>query len=108
VLWRQRLEAYINDTSHEALDAEIVGVDGHCALGEWLHGEGGEQFSDHPKFSELQQAHACFHKYAGEVIRCKDNGDSHKARELLKGDYSICSQKVKMNLARLSVATTGD
>ena len=103
VLWRLRLEAYVNGTGEERLDADTVGCDNHCALGEWLYGTGGKHFGNHPKFPELQTAHACFHKYAGEVIRCADSGDNNKALELLNGDYAACSQKVKMNLARLGL-----
>ena len=103
VLWRLRLEEYVNGTGIEQLDASVVGCDNHCSLGEWIYGSGGKYYGNHPKFPELQAAHACFHKYAGEVIRNADSGDNDKARELLKGDYATCSQKVKMNLARLGL-----
>ncbi len=103
VLWRGRLEAYINGTGSEKLDADLVSRDSHCALGEWIEGAGGKHFSNHPKFPELIKAHTCFHKRAGEVIRTNDNGDKNKAKELLKGEYAKCSQKVKNNLAKLGI-----
>jgi len=105
VLWRLRLEAYINGTGDEKLNAELVGHDHHCPLGKWLHGAGGKHFGSHPQFPELQKAHACFHQQAGEVIRYADTGDSDKARELLRGNYAACSQKVKANLAKLGLET---
>jgi len=108
VLWRNRLEAYVEGSREEKLNADIVGCDDHCALGEWLYGSGGRYFSSHPKFSELQKAHECFHRCAGEVIRCADSGDNGKARKLLSGDYATCSQKVKMNLARLGLDAKKD
>lgn len=106
-VWRLRLEAYVNGTGSEALDADIVACDNHCSLGEWIYGSGGKHFGLHPKFPELQSAHACFHKWAGEVIRCADSGDNNKARELLNGDYAACSQKVKTNLARFGLIPQG-
>ncbi len=102
VLWRVRLEAYING-SGEKLNAEHVGHDHHCPLGEWIYGSGGQHYGNHPRFPELQEAHACFHRQAGEVIRHADSGDEARARELLRGDYAACSQKVKANLAKLGL-----
>lgn len=103
VLWRVRLEAYINGTGGEKLNADLVSHDHNCALGEWIHGPGGKVYGTHPRFPELQEAHACFHRQAGEVIRCADSGEGDKARELLRGNYSACSQKVKANLAKLGL-----
>ncbi len=107
-LWRLRLEAYVNGTGVEKLNADTVGCDSCCTLGEWLYGAGGKHYGDHPKFSELQTAHACFHRWAGEVIRYADSGDNAKAKELLSGDYASCSQKVKTNLARLGLDVKKD
>ena len=108
VNWRNRLEAYLDGTGDEKLNADIVGCDDRCALGEWLYGSGGKFFSSHPNFPELIKAHECFHRCAGEVIRTADSGDNGKARQLLSGDYAACSQKVKVNLARLGIVAKKD
>jgi hypothetical protein len=103
VMWRVRLEAYVSGKSTEKLNPDVVCRDDRCALGEWIYGAGGKHYGAHPKFPDLKQDHACFHKYAGEVIRAVDAGNETKARELLKGDYATCSQKVKANLAKLGL-----
>ncbi|MGE0080350.1 MAG: CZB domain-containing protein [Thiohalomonadaceae bacterium] len=104
VRWKIRLEAYIAGTSDEKLDPEVVCRDDQCALGKWIHSTGGAQFGSHPKFPELREVHAQFHKSAGEVIRAVDRGDMETAREsLVKGDYARYSQRVKAELARLAL-----
>ncbi len=104
VLWRVRLEAYVDGTSTEKLDHNIVGRDDCCALGKWIYGAGGRHFSNHPGFPELKKVHACFHKAAGEVIHYVDSGDIEHARKLLlQGDYTTCSHKVKGHLAKLGL-----
>jgi hypothetical protein len=106
VLWRVRLEAYVEGTSNEELNPNTVGRDDCCALGKWIHGPGGMHYGTHPRFPDLKNAHACFHKAAGEVIRCVDSGDSEKARELLlRGKYTTCSHEVKSHLAKLGLET---
>jgi hypothetical protein len=106
VLWRVRLEAYVEGTSNEELNPSIVGRDDCCALGKWIYGAGGKYYGSHPRFPDLKEVHACFHKAAGEVVRCVDSGDSEKARELLQqGKYTACSHQVKSHLAKLGLET---
>jgi len=109
VRWKIRLEAYINGTSEEKLDPEIVGRDDQCALGKWIHGSGGARYGNHPKFPELRDIHAQFHQCAGNVIRTVDKGDPDTARDLLsRGDYAKYSQRVKAELARLALELQKD
>lgn len=104
VLWRVRLEAYVEGTSTEKLNPEIVARDDCCALGKWIYGAGGTHYGTHPRFPELKEVHACFHKAAGEVVRCVDSGNNEKARELLlQGKYTTCSHQVKSHLAKLGL-----
>lgn len=104
VRWKIRLEAYIAGSSDEKLDPDVVGRDDQCALGKWIHSSGGVRFGSHPKFPELRDIHAQFHRCAGEVIRAIDRGDTEQARNsLAKGDYARYSQRVKAELARLAL-----
>lgn len=104
VRWKIRLEAYINGTSDENLDAEVVCRDDQCALGKWIYGGGGTKYGNHPMFPVLKQSHMNFHRAAGDVIRAVDNGDNDKARTMLNsGDYARHSHRVKSDLARLSL-----
>lgn len=104
VRWKIRLEAYIAGISGEKLDPEVVSRDDQCALGKWIHGSGGVRFGSHPRFLELREIHALFHKNAGDVIRAIQRGDTETARaSLLKGEYAHSSQRVKAELARLAL-----
>ncbi len=104
VLWRVRLEAYVEGKSTEKLNPDVVGRDDCCALGKWIYGAGGSHYGSHPRFPELKDVHNCFHKAAGEVIRCVDSGEIEKARELLQqGKYTTCSHQVKSHLAKLGL-----
>ncbi len=104
VLWRVRLEAYVEGTSTEKLNPSIVSRDDCCALGKWIYGAGGAHYGAHPRFPDLKEVHACFHKAAGEVIRCVDSGDNEKARKLLQqGEYTTCSHRVKTHLTKLGL-----
>ncbi len=104
VLWRVRLEAYVDGTSDEKLNPNTVGRDDCCDLGKWIYGVGGRHYGAHPIFPDLKEVHACFHKAAGEVVHCVDSGDIEKARKLLlQGEYTTCSHRVKSHLAKLGL-----
>ncbi|SCZ51878.1 CZB domain-containing protein [Thiohalomonas denitrificans] len=104
VSWKIRLGDYINGTSEEVLDADIVCRDDQCPLGKWIYGQGGELFGDHPKFPTVRDTHMEFHRCAGDVIRLVDSGKIDAARDMLnKGDYAKYSHRIKSELARLSL-----
>ncbi len=109
VRWKIRLEAYINKTGEEQLDAGVVGADDQCVLGKWLHGHGDEKFGEHPLFPDLKTTHAHFHRCAGDIIRTVDAGDPEAARKLLmQGDYARYSHRIKSELARMSLELESD
>ncbi len=109
VRWKIRLEAYIDGTSQENLDSEVVCRDDQCLLGKWIYGTGGERYGQHPKFPGLKETHKQFHRCAGEVIRLVDTGDKEQARELLcKGEYAKFSHQIKAELARMSLEIDPD
>lgn len=104
VRWKIRLEAYINGTSEEHLDPEVICRDDQCILGKWIYGGGGEKFGNHPLFPDLKRTHAHFHRCAGDIVRTVDAGQPEKAREMLcAGDYARHSHRIKSELARLSL-----
>jgi hypothetical protein len=109
VRWKIRLEAYINGTSEEHLDPDVVCRDDQCALGKWIYGGGGVKYGTHPMFPVLKQTHMNFHRSAGDIIRAVDAGEKEKARTMLNsGDYARYSHRVKSDLARLSIDLEGD
>jgi len=109
VRWKVRLEAYINGTATERLDANVVCQDDKCVLGKWIHGVGGLKYGDHPRFPGLRDIHKEFHRSAGDVIRFADQDEAAKALELLnRGDYARLSHQIKAQLARMSLELSSD
>lgn len=104
IRWKVRLESYISGESEEQLDPSVVGRDDQCALGKWIHGPGGTRYDSLPVFQSLRETHAGFHQCAAQVIQSVDEGDTDKAGEILsRGCYAKYSNKVKAELARLSI-----
>lgn len=109
VRWKIRLEAYINGTSQEHLDADVICRDDQCALGKWIYGDGGAKYGEYPMFPVLKQTHMNFHQSAGDIVRMVDAGDTDGALTLLNsGDYARYSHRVKSDLARLSIELDSD
>lgn len=104
VQWKQRLLSYIDGTSDEELDAEKVGSDCLCSLGQWIYGYGGRSFGEHVRFAELKTTHADFHLHAADVVRSVQRGENEEALNLLqKGEYPKVSNRIKSMLAKLSL-----
>ncbi len=77
--WKIRLAAHLSGKKPLEIAMENVARDDHCALGEWIHGDGKEHAGT-PGFDALVQSHAAFHRIAADVAR---NGDSTSAGKLL-------------------------
>lgn len=104
VQWKQRLLSYIQGTSEEELDAEKVGSDCLCSLGQWIYGHGGRNYGEHASFTELKNTHADFHTHAAEVVLAVQRGQTEEAMTLLqKGEYPKVSNRIKSMLAKLSL-----
>ena len=102
--WKIRLDAYINGTGNEDLDAGVVCRDDRCPLGKWIYGRGGGEFGYSETFFDMKAHHAHFHRCAGDIVLAAQAGDKAKARHLLHhGDYVHASERVKKLLARLFV-----
>ena len=104
IRWKVRLESYISGEGEEELDPDVVGKDDQCALGKWIYGPGGAKYDSLPVFQSLKETHTGFHQCAAQVIQSVDEGDVDKAGEILsRGCYAKYSNKVKAELARLSI-----
>lgn len=100
--WKMRLESYIDGTTTEKLDAEVVGMDNQCPLGKWIYGMGGNKYESSPLFQEIRGIHADFHKCSAGIMRQADGGDKSGAIEALnRGEHFKLSQRIKGRLARL-------
>lgn len=104
IRWKVRLENYISGEGKEQLDPAVVGKDDQCALGKWIYGPGGRKYDALTIFRSLRDTHAGFHQCAAQVVQSVDEGDADKASEILtRGCYAKYSNKVKAELARLSI-----
>jgi hypothetical protein len=102
--WKIRLEAYINGTSDEELQVDVICRDDRCPLGKWIYGRGSAEFGYSETFFDMKAHHAHFHRCAGDVLAAAQAGEKKQALQLLhSGDYVRASERVKKLLARLFV-----
>ena len=102
LMWKKRLQAYINGESKEDLKVEIVSRDDQCTLGHWINGIGGERFGQMPAFAVIKSRHAQFHRCAGEVLAAAQQGEKEKALHMLEeGAYPDASDQVAESIVKL-------
>ncbi len=102
VRWKVRLQDYLNGTSTEQLDAQVICRDDRCALGAWIHGPAREHFDNHAEFHALKADHAQFHVVAADVVRRVQASDRAGADALMQNDYARASRKVVNTLTELN------
>ena len=100
--WKMRLQKYLDGTSGEKLDSEVVCRDDQCKLGTWIHGSARNHFSGEEAFHCLIADHALFHQHAGEIVRHVQLNQHDKAHALMEGEYKHVSHKVVMALTELN------
>ena len=98
--WKVKLRKAIADK--EKLDAEKICRDDQCPLGKWVHGPGGERWSNKPVFVDLMTRHAEFHQTAGAVARKINAGQYSDAERLIGSgsDFARVSTEVTTILTR--------
>jgi methyl-accepting chemotaxis protein len=79
--WKIKLRSAID--KRERLDAATICRDDQCPMGRWLHGTGGARWGSQPGFTTLLDAHAGFHRAAGEVAETINRGAYDRAGQLL-------------------------
>ena len=101
--WKARLRNAA--LAGEALDAEKVGCDDACPLGQWLHGEGRARWGRRPRFTELVERHAAFHRAAAAVARVSNAGRREEALAMLEGGtpFAQATQATVMAIRALQV-----
>ena len=103
ILWKIRLEDYLNGTSEEKLDPESICRDDQCELGKWIYGPALKHFHDADEgFKTLRDDHAQFHTIAGYVVLSVQANDRAAAQVLMKGGYMNISHKVVHDLTELN------
>lgn len=99
--WKHRLRGYLEGTSGEELDPEVVARDDCCELGRWIAAEG-EAMAGLPEFIHMREQHTAFHRCAGDVVRCRQSGDVDGAEHLLVTEYAQVSARVIRSITRLN------
>lgn len=102
ILWKIRLEKYLNGTSEEKLDPKVICLDNQCKLGKWIHGTAQEHFQDDESLVYLRDEHAKFHVFASHIVSSVQANNPGAAQEIFDGDYKYTSRKVIFALTELS------
>jgi hypothetical protein len=107
VAWKQRLLGYIDGTSKEELDPAVVCRDDQCALGKWIYGEG-KSHETLPIYEAVRKEHAQFHEHAATIVTLVNEGNGDAARQLLQGNYSKISERLKHYIVSLNNEVEGE
>ena len=76
--WKLRLVAQCRGTSSENIDVQMLAKDNACELGKWIHGLG-QQYASDPRFKQLINLHAAFHKSAAAIAQMIGSGAGHRS-----------------------------
>jgi len=103
ILWKIRLEKYLDGTSEEKLDPAVICRDDQCKLGKWIHGPALKYFHDDDEaLKVLRSDHAHFHVTAASVVTHVQANDNAAAEAIMDGEYTKASRKVVHALTALS------
>jgi hypothetical protein len=103
ILWKIRLEKYLDGTSEEKLDPTVICRDDQCKLGKWIHGPALKYFHDDDEtLRVLRSDHAHFHVTAASVVIHVQANDNAAAEAIMDGEYTKASRKVVHGLTALS------
>ncbi len=99
--WKMHLQQYLDGTSGEQLDPEVVCRDDQCKLGAWIHGSARRHFGNEETFHALTVDHAIFHQLAGKIVHYAQASKFDEAHALMDGEYKRVSRKIVMALTEL-------
>jgi hypothetical protein len=85
--WKLRLVAQCRGTSSEKIDVQTLAKDNACELGKWIHGLG-QQYASDPRFKQLMNLHASFHKSAAIIAQMIGSGKATEAEALIHSPES--------------------
>ena len=100
--WKNRLQAYLDGTSKEVFDANVICFDDRCDLGKWIHSSGKARLWQYPGFTALMSHHKMFHSAASNVVALQSRGKTAEAGAILKGQFTQFSKSVVGDLNALS------
>ena len=97
--WKSKLAAAVA-TGELPKPARDIACDDQCSFGKWLHGLKSGPAASHPSYKAVVEAHAAFHKMAGEVALRVEQGDKPGAEALLNGmEYTATTSTLVREMA---------
>lgn len=106
--WKIRLTDYLQGRGKGELQAQHIGVDDQCVLGQWIHGAGKARFGEAALFQELREEHAKFHAHAAQVVETYQSGNRQRAQQILLEDFAHQSKKTMKCLTQMHMQIEGN
>jgi Chemoreceptor zinc-binding domain len=103
---KNRLQAYLDGTSLEVFDANVICFDDRCDLGKWIHTSGKARLGQYRSFTMLMSRHKMFHFAASNVVALQGRGKTTEADAILKGQFSQFSNSIVDDLNTLNSMAT--
>jgi hypothetical protein len=97
--WLEHLSRNLDD-DNDGLPVLLANVmrDDNCALGRWLYSDIKDRFGHTQEYQQLLRHHAEFHRLAGDICRCHNQGLFETARWGLGHDLKILSAQIRQDL----------
>lgn len=98
--WKMRLRTAIR-TGRGEIDSRMAARDCECAFGKWMYGAalGAETRAGTP-YQVVRRLHADFHRAAGHVLLCVENGEPAGAEAAMESEFIPCSDKLVRALTK--------
>ena len=102
ILWKIRLEKYLDGTSEEKLDPDVICREDRCKLGRWILDTAPNYFhQDDETLKTLRADHAHFHITAASIVSNVQANKIAAAKATMDGEYIEASRKVVRALTLL-------
>lgn len=99
--WKTRLTAHLHNHSQHPLNPDDVADDHKCDLGKWIYSDGEALLGKYSTFTDLKAQHKMFHYTASSVVSLVQAGENAKAQDILEGEFTKLSKRVKQRLTDL-------
>jgi hypothetical protein len=101
IMWKLRLQRYLEGNSEESLDPGDICKDNQCKLGKWIHGNL-DRYEKSPVFVYMCEMHTEFHLTTAEIVQLINDNQKQEAEMLLRGDYSQLSRHLQTHIRTLA------
>lgn len=95
--WKAKLEKSADEG--ETLDVETIKRADCCDLGQWLLGEGNDQFGGTPQFAALVEKHSEFHFVTSIVASMANAKDAGLVKHMLRNSSQFARASLEVGVA---------